>query len=46
MLAGLAVLTGKVDLPRAAGVVLLLVGVAEAFIAPILLARQWQSPRQ
>ena len=26
MLAGLAVLTGKVDLPRAAGVVLLLVG--------------------
>lgn len=40
---GVLILGGKVDLPREAGYVLGVVGLFDAFIAPILLARRWKS---
>ena len=43
--AGLAVLTGRLDLPRAAGVVLVLAGLFDFAVVPVLLARRWRSPR-
>ena len=46
VVAGLAVLVGKLDLPRAAGVVLALVGLFDFAVAPMLLARRWKSPPQ
>lgn len=42
--AGLAILAGKIDLPRIAGAVLVVVGVVDAFVAPAVLARRWKSP--
>jgi hypothetical protein len=41
---GLLVLAGRVDLPRMAGLALTLLGMADALVAPLLLARRWKSP--
>lgn len=42
---GLLTISGRFDLPKAAGYVLFLVGLVDAFFAPILLARHWKSPK-
>ncbi len=40
---GLAVLSGRIELPRIAGALMVVVGVIDAFIAPAILARRWKS---
>lgn len=42
-LAGLAVIGGKLDLPMWAGYGLFVVGLFEAMIVPIVLAKGWKS---
>lgn len=44
-LLGIAAMTGKVDLPWAAGAVLFAVGVFDLLIFPLVLARRWRTPR-
>ena len=44
VLAGLAILNGVIDLPDIAGYVILGVGLIDALVAPILLARAWKTP--
>ncbi len=41
---GLAILAGKIELPRIAGAMLVIVGVIDAFVAPAILARRWKKP--
>ena len=41
----LLILGNSLDLPRALGWVLLVIGLLDALIAPQLLARAWRSPR-
>lgn len=43
VLAGIAVRNGALDLPDWAGWLLIVLGMAEAFLFPTLLARQWSS---
>jgi hypothetical protein len=43
---GILAVAGKIDLPAAAGYVLLIVGMIDAFFAPAILARRWKSPPQ
>ena len=45
-IAGLAIIAGKLPLPVEAGYALFAVGVIEAMIVPVLLARKWKSPPQ
>jgi hypothetical protein len=45
-LLGLAIIAGKIGLPREAGYVLFVLGLFEALIVPTLLVRKWKSPRQ
>lgn len=43
VLFGLMILGGRLDLPKAAGFVLVLVGLGDAMVVPLLLARKWKS---
>jgi hypothetical protein len=43
VIAALLVLRQRIDLPEAAGWIMLLSGLAGAFLAPQLLARKWRS---
>jgi len=42
---GIMVLTGEVELPRAAGWVALGIGLPGALVLPAVLVRRWRSPR-
>lgn len=44
LLLGLLAIQGKLDLPPVAGYALAAIGLIDAFIVPILLARRWKSP--
>lgn len=44
VLVGLAILNGVIDLPDIAGYAILGVGLVDALVAPILLARAWKTP--
>ena len=44
VLLGLAILNGAIALPEIAGYALLAVGLGDALVAPILLARRWKTP--
>ena len=41
---GLLAISGRFDWPKPAGYALFLIGLADAFFAPTLLARRWKSP--
>ena len=41
---GLAIVNGRLDLPAIAGYAFIVVGVADSFVIPALLARRWKSP--
>ncbi len=43
---GMLVISGKLDWPVIAGILLALNGVADIFIIPQLMARKWRSPRE
>jgi len=43
---GLAIIAGKLDLPREVGYVAFVVGLFDAMLLPPLLARRWKSPPQ
>jgi hypothetical protein len=44
VIVGLLVIERRIDLPRQAGYVLLLVGLIDALVMPTVLARRWKSP--
>ncbi len=44
-IAGLMVLRQRIDMPQAAGWIMLAAGLADAFLVPRLLARKWRSGR-
>ena len=44
-LAGAYIAAGKTGLPVAAGYVLIVVGVVDAMILPLVLAKAWKSPK-
>jgi hypothetical protein len=44
-LLGLAIVAGKVSVPREVGYVFFVVGLLDAMIVPIILARKWKTPR-
>lgn len=44
VLTGLAITQGAIDLPQAAGVVLVAAGFIDVFFVPRLLAKKWKSP--
>lgn len=46
VLIGLLAMNGRIDLPRAAGYVLVTVGLFDVLIMPTLLARRWRTPRR
>lgn len=41
---GLLVTQGRFGLPPAAGYVLMALGIADIFLAPLILARRWRTP--
>lgn len=43
-LLGLLIESGRIDLPRAIGWMLIAAGLAEVFLVPRLLARRWRTP--
>jgi hypothetical protein len=43
---GLMIIAGKVDVPKIAGYVLFVIGLADTMLVPPLLARSWRTPRQ
>ncbi|MCB2066636.1 MAG: hypothetical protein KDE15_08365 [Erythrobacter sp.] len=43
VIAGMAVFNQGLDLPEEAGVALMVVGMFDVFVAPLLLARRWSS---
>ena len=43
---GITIVRGIVPLPAIAGYVLAVVGIFDAFIMPVILARRWKSPPQ
>lgn len=43
--AGLLAIAGRIGLPREAGYVLFVVGLFDAMLLPVLLTRNWKSPR-
>ncbi|HQV03445.1 MULTISPECIES: hypothetical protein [unclassified Novosphingobium] len=45
MTLGLLVLGGKVDLPQAAGLAFVVIGLIDLLVAPVFLSRRWKSPR-
>jgi hypothetical protein len=44
VLLGLLIARRRIDLPVEAGYALLVIGVFEALVLPVLLARRWKSP--
>lgn len=44
-LLGLAIIAGKVAVPREVGYMFFVLGLLEALILPIILARKWKTPR-
>lgn len=44
-IAGLMVLRQRIEMPQAAGWIMLVAGLADAFLVPRLLARKWRSGR-
>ena len=42
---GVAIIAGKIDLPREAGFVLVVIGVLDTLVVPTILARKWKTPR-
>ncbi|WP_285713448.1 hypothetical protein [Erythrobacter oryzae] len=40
---GFAIIGGVIDLPRTVGAVLVLVGVADVFVMPLVLVRRWKA---
>lgn len=44
-LLGVLVLAGRIDWPRPAGLALAVIGLLDAAIVPVLLARRWKSPK-
>lgn len=45
VLIGLLINSGKIAAPGAVGVVLVAVGLFDAFLMPVILARRWKSPK-
>jgi len=45
ILLGMLVLRGELTWPQAIGWALLLAGMADVFVVPMLLTRRWRSPR-
>lgn len=43
---GILIVMGMVPLPAIAGYVLAVVGIFDAFMMPVILARRWKSPPQ
>lgn len=43
---GLAIVVGKIDIPRPAGIAFVLFGLAELFLLPPFLLRKWRTPPQ
>jgi hypothetical protein len=41
---GIAIMVGKVDLPRVAGYGLAAIGLFDAMAMPVILARRWRTP--
>jgi hypothetical protein len=41
---GIAIMVGKVDLPRVAGYALAAIGLFDAMAMPVILARRWRTP--
>jgi hypothetical protein len=39
---GFAIFSGVIDLPRFVGAILVLVGVADVFVMPLVLVRRWK----
>lgn len=46
VLIGLLAMNGRIDLPRAAGYILVAVGLFDVLIMPTVLARRWRTPRR
>lgn len=46
ILIGIAALSDKIALPDVAAYILIVVGMAEAFLLPTMLARKWSTRRQ
>lgn len=46
VLIGLLAMNGRIDLPGAAGYVLVTVGLFDVLIMPTVLARRWRTPRR
>lgn len=44
-LLGLAIIAGKIAVPREVGYVFFVVGLLDALIVPIILTRKWKTPR-
>lgn len=44
VLFGILIMAGRIDLPKVAGTVLALVGLVEALVLPLVLARAWKTP--
>lgn len=44
-LLGLAIIAGKVGVPREVGYIFFVLGLLEAMILPIILTRKWKTPR-
>ena len=42
---GLLTIAGKIELPKAAGVALFVVGLVDAIVMPLVLARKWRTPK-
>lgn len=47
MLAGFGLLgiAGRLDLPKAVGVALFIIGVVDAVVIPLVLTRRWRTPK-
>lgn len=43
---GAIIAVGRTDLPPVAGTVMMLIGLFDATVIPLLLARRWRTPRQ
>ncbi len=44
-LLGLAIIAGKIGVPREVGYLFFVIGLLEALILPIILTRKWKTPR-
>ena len=46
VLLALAIIAGKIDLPRLVAVILGLLGMFEVLVMPLILAKRWKTPEQ